>query len=247
MNDVDVTVNQNQVDALNQNQVDALKDHLVPKKHLFFAGHVGLGKTSTLLALLLADNLLLFSTNVDARIESIETHLVNPTDALVRLDESIAGHQHLINDAIDELAKEDTPLEDASLPEGQRAVAFAESFLRRLRKKGVAGSIVQGQGTFSGSGSLYGAAQVIPAEQATTPQLSTAPVIETERSTRRINVNFSQSAYETLEQLAAQKGKSMSEVLRDAIQLEKWLTDAKAEGWHVLLEKSGRVRELVQI
>ena len=64
---------------------------------------------------------------------------------------------------------------------------------------------------------------------------------------RRINVNFSRSAYETLEQLAAAKGKSMSEVLRDAIQLEKWLTDAQAEGWNILFEKDGRVRELVRI
>src|SRR5690348_9344039 len=38
--------------------------------------------------------------------------------------------------------------------------------------------------------------------------------------TRRVNVNFAPSAYATLERLAARKGKTMSEVLRDAIQLE---------------------------
>lgn len=64
---------------------------------------------------------------------------------------------------------------------------------------------------------------------------------------RRINVNFSQSAYETLEQLAKQKDKSMSDILRESIQLEKWLSDCEAQGWHVLLEKNGRVRELVRV
>lgn len=245
MNDVDIAVNQNQVDALNQNQVGPVQEHLVPKKYLvLFAGDVGLGKTSPLSALSLDDNHLLFSTNMDAHSESPDDAVVvvNPTDVLVRLDESITGHRKLIEDTIANLAKEET-----SLPDGHHAIAFVELFLRSVREKGVVGSIVQGRGTFTGSGSLYGEARVIPAEPVTTPQPSTTPAIAAEKSPRRINVNFSQSAYETLDQLAAQKGKSMSEVLRDAIQLEKWLTDAKAEGWHVLLEKSGRVRELVQI
>ena len=64
--------------------------------------------------------------------------------------------------------------------------------------------------------------------------------------TRRVNVNFSDQAYRTLEALATRTGRSMSDVLRDAIQLEKWLADARAQGWHVLLEKDGRVRELVR-
>jgi len=64
---------------------------------------------------------------------------------------------------------------------------------------------------------------------------------------RRINVNFSRSAYTTLEELAKRRGKSLSDVLRDAIQLENWLTDAHDEGWHTLLEKDGRVRELARI
>jgi len=75
---------------------------------------------------------------------------------------------------------------------------------------------------------------------------SQSPLSQTTPVTRRVNVNFSKSAYETLDQLAVIKGKSMSEVLRDAIQLEKWLTDAQEEGWHVLLEKKGQVREVVR-
>ena len=80
-----------------------------------------------------------------------------------------------------------------------------------------------------------------------TPAPGVAELTGAAKGVRRINVNFSTSAYETLEQLAAAKGKSMSEVLRDAIQLEKWLTDAQAEGWNILFEKDGRVRELVRI
>lgn len=68
---------------------------------------------------------------------------------------------------------------------------------------------------------------------------------ENKEDMKRVNVNFSMSAYRTLEELAVTKHKSMADVLRDAIQLEKWLTDARSEGWHVLLERDGRVRELV--
>lgn len=63
---------------------------------------------------------------------------------------------------------------------------------------------------------------------------------------RRINVNFSQSAYDTLDELAKRKDKSMSDILREAIQLEKWISDCQEQGWHVLLEKDGRVRELIR-
>lgn len=63
---------------------------------------------------------------------------------------------------------------------------------------------------------------------------------------RRVNVKFAPSAYATLERLARRRGKTMSEVLRDAIQMESWLANAEDEGWHVLLEREGRVRELVR-
>jgi metal-responsive CopG/Arc/MetJ family transcriptional regulator len=62
----------------------------------------------------------------------------------------------------------------------------------------------------------------------------------------RVNVNFSSTAYRTLEELAESKGKSMSEVLRDAVQLEKWITDTYAEGGRVLLVKDdGSEREIL--
>jgi len=65
---------------------------------------------------------------------------------------------------------------------------------------------------------------------------------------RRINVNFSARAYMTLEQLARQSGKSMSEVLRDAIALKAWFEQTRAEGGHVLVERpDGNIREIVSV
>ncbi|MEA2583030.1 MAG: hypothetical protein QOF33_1115 [Thermomicrobiales bacterium] len=62
---------------------------------------------------------------------------------------------------------------------------------------------------------------------------------------RRLNVNFSGEAYEELAQLAKQSGKSISETVREAIALKRWYERTKQEGWRVLLERDGRVREVV--
>jgi hypothetical protein len=64
-------------------------------------------------------------------------------------------------------------------------------------------------------------------------------------SGRRLNVQFSESVYRALEELAQRKGTSMAEVLRDAVQLEKWVEDARAEGGRILIERDGNIRELV--
>jgi len=62
----------------------------------------------------------------------------------------------------------------------------------------------------------------------------------------RVNVNFSQTAFRTLEELAETKGKTMSEVLRDAVQLEKWITETYADGGRVVLVKDdGSQREIL--
>jgi len=64
---------------------------------------------------------------------------------------------------------------------------------------------------------------------------------------KRVNVNFSPSAYSTLEKLAEEKGKTMSEVLRDAIALEKWVTDLTKDGGAILVERpDGKVREIIR-
>lgn len=61
----------------------------------------------------------------------------------------------------------------------------------------------------------------------------------------RINVNFSDSAYQALTEIAEATGKSMSAVLRDAIALEKWFHDLTNRGGRVLVEENGRTKEIV--
>jgi metal-responsive CopG/Arc/MetJ family transcriptional regulator len=61
----------------------------------------------------------------------------------------------------------------------------------------------------------------------------------------RVNVNFSQNAYDTLEALAERKGKSMSDIVRDAIALEKWFDETYREGGRLLVERDGETREIV--
>lgn len=65
--------------------------------------------------------------------------------------------------------------------------------------------------------------------------------------TVRVNVNFSEQAYETLERLARQTG-SMSDVLRDAIALKAWFEQTRAAGGHVLVEwPDGKIREVISV
>jgi hypothetical protein len=62
----------------------------------------------------------------------------------------------------------------------------------------------------------------------------------------RFNVSFSESAWATLVLLGERKGKSMSEVLRDAIALEKWFQDTIESGARIMVEDSaGRIREVI--
>ena len=42
---------------------------------------------------------------------------------------------------------------------------------------------------------------------------------------KRININLSDEAYADLEKLAKRKGKTMSEILREALSLEKWFEE----------------------
>jgi predicted DNA-binding protein len=64
---------------------------------------------------------------------------------------------------------------------------------------------------------------------------------------QRVNVNFSDDTYEVLKQIAAKKGKTMSEVLRDAIALEEWVTEELTGGSRLLIERDGEVREVVRL
>jgi predicted DNA-binding protein len=61
----------------------------------------------------------------------------------------------------------------------------------------------------------------------------------------RVNVNFSESAYKELTELAERKGKTVSDVLREAIALEQWFDETRREGSRVLVERDGNMREIV--
>jgi hypothetical protein len=63
----------------------------------------------------------------------------------------------------------------------------------------------------------------------------------------RVNANFSPDAYEVLTELAERRGKSLSDVLRDAIAFEKWYQDIIDEDGHILIDRGdGQLRELVR-
>jgi predicted transcriptional regulator len=67
------------------------------------------------------------------------------------------------------------------------------------------------------------------------------------RKTHRVNVNFSDDAYNALREIASSRDKTISEVLRDAIALEQWYESTKQEGGRVIVElEDGRVREVVR-
>ncbi len=70
---------------------------------------------------------------------------------------------------------------------------------------------------------------------------------ERERSAEsEVHVSFSPEVYEMLEDIARKKCKSVTEVIEDAIGLEKWYLKTREEGGKIIIEgKNGDVWELV--
>ena len=66
-------------------------------------------------------------------------------------------------------------------------------------------------------------------------------------SSRRVNVNFSEDAYRSLEELAARRGVTVSDLVREAINLEKWVDDTTRGGGRILVERDGQIREVVML
>ena len=62
---------------------------------------------------------------------------------------------------------------------------------------------------------------------------------------KRVNVNFSDEVYGELAEIAKERGVTLSEVLRDAVTLEKYVADTKKEGGRLLVEREGETRELL--
>lgn len=64
---------------------------------------------------------------------------------------------------------------------------------------------------------------------------------------KRVGVVFSDSAYTQLEAIAESRGLTVTDVIREAINLEKWLEDTLRSGARVLTERDGLCREVVWI
>jgi hypothetical protein len=61
----------------------------------------------------------------------------------------------------------------------------------------------------------------------------------------KYNVNFSDSAYVTLNELAEELGQSMAEVIRDALTTYWWLVQERKKGNTLLLQGKGKRSEVV--
>jgi hypothetical protein len=62
----------------------------------------------------------------------------------------------------------------------------------------------------------------------------------------KISANLPTSVVETLKQVAKMRGTTMTEVLRHAISMEKFLLDAQKEGAKILVENPDKtIRQLV--
>ncbi len=63
----------------------------------------------------------------------------------------------------------------------------------------------------------------------------------------RVNVEFSQEAYQNLKRLADERDASLSRVIRDALRLENWVTETQKDGGKILAKTKDGVRELVRM
>lgn len=65
------------------------------------------------------------------------------------------------------------------------------------------------------------------------------------KNIKRINMNLNKKTYDELEKLAEEKGKTISEIIRDALALELWFEETREEGGRILVERNGKAREIV--
>jgi len=61
----------------------------------------------------------------------------------------------------------------------------------------------------------------------------------------RVNFDMPENVFDELTELSEDKGKSKAQVLRDAIALESWVAEIKESGGHLLIERDGKVTEVV--
>lgn len=83
--------------------------------------------------------------------------------------------------------------------------------------------------------------------------MSTSEILNRQRTNEEslsnedeVRVSFSAEVYEMLEEIAHKKCKSVTEVIEDAIGLERWYLRTRDEGGKVIIEgKNGDIWELV--
>lgn len=62
---------------------------------------------------------------------------------------------------------------------------------------------------------------------------------------RRVTVAFSGDLYQALDELSEKRGRTMADVLRDAVSLEKWLYDTRRDGGRIYVERQGKSYEVL--
>jgi hypothetical protein len=62
---------------------------------------------------------------------------------------------------------------------------------------------------------------------------------------RRLNVKFSPAAYAQLQAMAARRGKSISQTVREALGFDLWIEEQLAAGKTLLLEDRGQLRQVL--
>lgn len=69
-----------------------------------------------------------------------------------------------------------------------------------------------------------------------------------ERTPRRLSINISDEVAEVLRQMAERRNTTVTEVIRDAISMEKFLDEQQARGDALILRgEDGREREIVRL
>ncbi|MCC6158619.1 MAG: hypothetical protein IT350_11260 [Deltaproteobacteria bacterium] len=67
----------------------------------------------------------------------------------------------------------------------------------------------------------------------------------TKKEERRISLTLSGEAYETVHSLASRRSKTVAGVIRDAIALENWARDTIEKGDKILVERDGKLHEVL--
>ena len=82
--------------------------------------------------------------------------------------------------------------------------------------------------------------------ETTAGPLSSATSLK-EAAANSVVVTFSGEALAALTQVSDQTGKNVGEVLREAIALARWYEQVREEGGRVLVDRRGKLSELVRV